>query len=72
MRNEFIRIPDAEVLAESDGALRCRVAGKEVLVPRTQLGLADGTVHKQGDRGSLIIRRALAEELGLTSALESG
>ena len=72
MQNEFIRIPDAEVLAESDDALRCRVAGKEVWVARDQFGLADGVVHKQGDRGLLIIRRTLAVELGLTSAREPG
>lgn len=56
---------DVEVLTATGTALIVRVKGRRVTVPRGDL--APGTTIKNdGDRGTLVIPRWLADTLGLT------
>ncbi len=63
-----IIIEDVEVIEQRDGAFLCRVGDREVLVPLADIGIADGVVSKPGQRGRLIIPRAVAIALGLLNA----
>jgi hypothetical protein len=63
--SESVSYPDAEVLTATNTALVVRVQGRRVTVPRGDL--EPGTTLKQdGDRGTLVIPRWLADTLGLT------
>jgi hypothetical protein len=56
---------DAEVLTATATALIVRVKGRRVTVPRGDL--EPGTsIGRDGDRGTLVIARWLADTLGLT------
>lgn len=65
MSREFVTLPDVEVLEATELALLCRVGSREVWVPVKHVGIADRTVRKPGDRGSLSIPTRLARELRL-------
>ena len=64
MGSDLVRVPN--VRAISDGlALICELADKRrVGVPRTLIDLSS-EVQQPGDRGTLIIPRQLARDLGL-------
>ncbi len=63
--SERVSYPDAEVLTATNTALVVRVKGRRVTVPRGDI--EQGTTIKQdGDRGTLVIPRWLADTLGLT------
>lgn len=62
---EFVSYPDVEVLTATTTALVVRVRGRRVSVPRGDL--APGTtIQRDGDHGTLVVARWLAETLGLT------
>jgi hypothetical protein len=61
--SDLVTIPDVEVTHTTDWAIRCRVAGREAWVPRNKIA-GQGLRHS-GDRGTLMIPRALAVDLGL-------
>lgn len=60
-----ITFTDVEVVACSDLTMRCRVQGKVVIVGRMQV-LPGTTLTAEGDRGTLVIPRWAAQDLGLT------
>jgi hypothetical protein len=55
---------DVEVLAANPLILLCRVKGRLVSIPPRRV-LPGTTVHKNGDRGTLVLSRDLAKMLGL-------
>ena len=61
-------IQDVHAVEERDGSLLCRIGDREVLVPRANIGIADGAVSKPGQRGPLVIPQAVAVALGLLNA----
>ena len=61
-------IEDVQVIDQRDGGLVCRVGDREVLVPLADVGIADGVVSKPGQRGRLVVPRAVAVALGLLNA----
>jgi len=65
MRDEFVAFEDAEVLAEREDGVLCRVHGQEVLVRAGDIGIEDRAVCRPGQRGRLVIPRAVAVSLGL-------
>jgi hypothetical protein len=58
-------IEDVHVIEERDRGLLCRIGAREVVIPFDAIGIADGTVTSPGERGRLVISRAVAAELGL-------
>lgn len=52
------------VIGEFGQAIVCDVAGRRMLVPRAVM-LPGSELHKPGDRGRLVVPRALAYDLGL-------
>jgi hypothetical protein len=62
---DHIAYADAVVLTATATALIVRVKGRRVTVPRGDLA-AGTTIQRDGDRGTLVIPRWLAETLGLT------
>jgi hypothetical protein len=62
---DCVAYPDVEVLTATTTALIVRVRGRRVTVPRGDLE-AGTTIQRDGDRGTLVIARWLAETLGLT------
>ena len=62
---ERMTFPDVEVLDSSGLVLRCRLDGKIVGVPPLRL-LPGTTIARAGDRGTLVLEREMARELGLT------
>jgi hypothetical protein len=63
--SDSVSYPDAEVLTASNTALVVRVQGRRVTVPRGDLEQGT-TIQRDGDRGTLVIPRWLADTLGLT------
>lgn len=62
---DFVSYPDVEVLTATTTALVVRIRGRRVSVPYGDL--APGTtIQRDGDRGTLVVARWLAETLGLT------
>ena len=61
-------ILDVRAIERRDGGLLCRVGEREVLVPLADIGIADDTVSKPGQRGRLVIPQAVAVALGLLNA----
>jgi hypothetical protein len=55
---------DVEVLAVNPLVLLCRVKGRLVSIPARRM-LPGTTVHKSGDRGTLVLLRDHAKMLGL-------
>lgn len=62
---DAVTLADTEVLAATGTALVVRVRGKRVTVPRADLQRGT-TIDRDGDRGTLVIPRWLADTLGLT------
>ena len=62
---ERMTFPDVEVLDSSGLVLQCRLAGRIVGVPPLRL-LPGTTIARAGDRGTLVLEREMARELGLT------
>ena len=60
-RMEF---PDVEVVGSGGLVLRCKVCGKIVGVPPLRL-LPGTTIARAGDRGTLVLEREMARDLGL-------
>jgi hypothetical protein len=58
---DCLLVEDVAVVGEEHDALRCRVAGKVVRVPRAQI--MNTTLRHTGDRGPLVIPRWLARGL---------
>jgi hypothetical protein len=63
--SDSVSYPDAEVLTATNTALVVRVKGRRVTVPRGDLEPGT-TIQRDGDRGTLVIPRWLADTLGLT------
>lgn len=61
--NDAVRVPDVEVIRETEVALLCRIAGVIRFIPQAEV--RPGSVTRPGDRGSLILSRRCAVELGL-------
>jgi hypothetical protein len=63
--SESVTYPDAEVLTATNTAFVVQVNGRRVTVPRGDLEPGT-TIQRDGDRGTLVIPRWLADTLGLT------
>ena len=61
---ERIAFSDVEVLDRGGLVLMCRIDGKVVYVPPLRM-LPGTTVRYSGDRGTLVLERELARDLGL-------
>jgi len=59
-----VQFHNVEVLDASGLVLRCRVDGHIVGVPPLRM-LPGTTIRRLGDRGTLVLERELARELGL-------
>jgi hypothetical protein len=55
---------DVEVVAATADILKCRIGARIVAIPRLQL-LPDTTISRVGDRGTVVLPRWVAEQLGL-------
>jgi hypothetical protein len=64
MDGDVAVIDDVEVVGETDLTLICRLRGRRVMVPRLQIDPRT-TVRRVGDRGTLVIPRWLADDLGV-------
>ena len=62
---DLLEFENVEALAVDGDALLCRIAGREVRVPRGKIALCDNAVSRPGRRGCLAIPRELALDLGL-------
>ena len=62
---DLLEFENVEALAVDGDALLCRIAGREVRVPRGKIALCDNAVSQPGHRGCLAIPRELALNLGL-------
>ena len=65
VREAFVRFDDVEALAKDVRGLLCRVGGREVWVPSDRIAIDDHVVQQPGDRGRLVLPKALAITLGL-------
>jgi len=63
-RVEFL---DVEVTGDDGLVLTCRVGGRIVAVPPFRI-LPGSEISRAGDRGRLVLPRAVAVTLGLTNA----
>jgi len=61
---DVVEFEDVEVVAVTYFALRCLVGGRFVGVPLLKM-LPGTDIARRGDRGRLILRRDVAEGLGL-------
>jgi hypothetical protein len=59
-----VEFTDVEVLDVGALLLTCRVGDQIVFVPRMRV-LPGTTIRRSGDRGTLVLTRVLARELGL-------
>jgi hypothetical protein len=59
-----VEFTDVEVLDVGSLLLTCRVSDQIVFVPRMRV-LPGTTIRRSGDRGTLVLARVLARELGL-------
>src|SRR5438046_1489288 len=64
VRGDVLEFPDAELLHEAPAAICCRIADREVWIPKSGLLEAWGLV-RPGDRGTVRLSRWAAEYLGL-------
>jgi len=64
MDGDLAVIDDVEVVGETDITLICRIRGRRVMVARLQIDRRS-TVRQVGDRGTLIVPRWLANDLGV-------
>ena len=62
---DLLEFENVEAVAVEGDALLCRIAGREVRVPRAKIALCDNVVSQPGHRGRLAIPRELASDLGL-------
>lgn len=58
---KLVSVEVEEVTAETDAAILCLIDGDEVWIPRSQIG-GESDVNEEGDSGSLIIPKWLAED----------
>ena len=68
MRAMFVRFDGVEAVRRNERELLCRVNGREVWVPCDDIALDDRVVQRPGDRGALVLTRAVAVRLGLAAA----
>lgn len=64
MDGDVIEIDDVEVVKDTDLTLICFIRGRRVMVPRLQID-PRSTVRRVGDRGTLVVPRWLAQDLGI-------
>lgn len=62
---KLMTFDDVEAVRSQESALLCRLSGREVWVPITDIAIADDMLWKAGDRGRLILSQRAARELGL-------
>ena len=63
-REDHLTFPDVELLEDSGYTVVCRIEGKPVTLPVVFI-LPGSTVWRRGDRGTLVIPRRVAGDLGL-------
>ena len=62
--SDRVEFPNVEVLAHNEQVVLCRVAGKVVSIPAGSL-LPGSTIRRQGDVGTMVLTRDVAETLAL-------
>jgi hypothetical protein len=61
---QLAEIEDVEAIRETDAALLCLIAGREVWIPKSQIH-DDSEVWGEEQEGTLVIPEWLAKEKGL-------
>ena len=64
--DELVLFSDVRVTAATAAALRCRISGKDVWLPRWHVS---GKLWRVGDRGKLFVRRWVASDRHLAVPL---
>jgi hypothetical protein len=64
MDADLVEVHDVEVVGDTGLTLVCSIAGRRVLVPTLQIH-PRSTARRPGDRGTLVLPRWLAQNLGL-------
>jgi len=64
MDDGTVVIDDVEVIGDTGWTLICVIGGRRVIVPRLPID-PRSTARRVGDRGTLVMPRWLAENLGL-------
>jgi hypothetical protein len=64
MSEDTVSIPGVTAIADSGFVLICNVNGKVIGVPPSRLA-RESQVRKEGDCGTLVIPRQMADDLGL-------
>lgn len=52
---------DVEVVQETEAALLCRIDGKDVWIPKSQID-DDSEVYEKGTEGELVVSQWIAEQ----------
>lgn len=55
---------DVSVIRETDSALLCRIDGKDVWIPKSQIA-DDSEVYESGTEGTLVVSQWIAEQKNL-------
>jgi hypothetical protein len=55
---------EAEAIAETDGALLCRIDGDDAWIPKSHIH-DDSEVYEKGHEGTLVISEWIAKQKGL-------
>jgi hypothetical protein len=65
MDDDVVEIPNVDAMSDTGLTLVCLIGGRRVMVPHLQIHRRS-TVRRVGDRGTLVVPRWLAADLGVS------
>ena len=63
--DEKVVVEDVEIIGETALALKCKVYGQEIWIPRSQIYEDESDAYEVGETGTLVITDFIAIEKGI-------